>query len=249
MTNGKDSRLDISPDAPALRVTGIEKRFGARRVLKSVDFELPQGASLVIFGPNGAGKTTLLRILSTLDRPSKGTCEALGLSYKEQVDEVRGCIGFITHNPMLYLDLTARENLVLFARLYGVDDPDKAADEMLSLVELKHRANDKVRGFSRGMTQRIAIARAFINDPRIVFLDEPYSGLDPHAAGIVDRMLAESRQRRTLVTVSHSLESGFAQASHVLLLAKGRQVMFSEQSQLEYDEFKNVYYEQVGVGA
>lgn len=249
MTNGKDSRLDISPDALALRVTGIEKRFGARRVLKSVDFELPQGASLVIFGPNGAGKTTLLRILSTLDRPSKGTCEALGLSYKEQVDEVRGCIGFITHNPMLYLDLTARENLVLFARLYGVDDPDKAADEMLSLVELKHRANDKVRGFSRGMTQRIAIARAFINDPRIVFLDEPYSGLDPHAAGIVDRMLAESRQRRTLVTVSHSLESGFAQASHVLLLAKGRQVLFSEQSQLEYDEFKNVYYEQVGVGA
>lgn len=249
MTNGKDSRLDISPDAPALRVTGIEKRFGARRVLKSVDFELPQCASLVIFGPNGAGKTTLLRILSTLDRPSKGTCEALGLSYKEQVDEVRGCIGFITHNPMLYLDLTARENLVLFARLYGVDDPDKAADEMLSLVELKHRANDKVRGFSRGMTQRIAIARAFINDPRIVFLDEPYSGLDPHAAGIVDRMLAESRQRRTLVTVSHSLESGFAQASHVLLLAKGRQVLFSEQSQLEYDEFKNVYYEQVGVGA
>lgn len=249
MTNGKDSRLDISPDAPALRVTGIEKRFGARRVLKSVDFELPQGASLVIFGPNGAGKTTLLRILSTLDRPSKGTCEALGLSYKEQVDEVRGCIGFITHNPMLYLDLTARENLVLFARLYGVDDPDKAADEMLSLVELKHRANDKVRGFSRGMTQRIAIARAFINDPRIVFLDEPYSGLDPHAAGIVDRMLAESRQRRTLVTVSHSLESGFAQASHVLLLAKGRQVLFSEQSQLEYDEFKNVYYEQVGEGA
>lgn len=249
MTNGKDSRLDISPDAPALRVTGIEKRFGARRVLKSVDFELPQGASLVIFGPNGAGKTTLLRILSTLDRPSKGTCEALGLSYKEQVDEVRGCIGFITHNPMLYLDLTARENLVLFARLYGVDDPDKAADEMLSLVELKHRANDKVRGFSRGMTQRIAIARAFINDPRIVFLDEPYSGLDPHAAGIVDRMLAESRQRRTLVTVSHSLESGFAQASHVLLLAKGRQILFSEQSQLDYDEFKNVYYEQVGVGA
>lgn len=249
MTSGSTPRPDRAPDVFALRVSGIEKRFGARRVLKSVDFELPQGASLVIFGPNGAGKTTLLRILSTLDRPSKGSCEALGLSYKEQVDKVRGCIGFITHNPMLYLDLTARENLVLFARLYGVDDPDKSADEMLSLVELKHRANDKVRGFSRGMTQRIAIARAFINDPRIVFLDEPYSGLDPHAAGIVDRMLAESRQRRTLVTVSHSLESGFAQASHVLLLAKGRQVMFSEQSRLDYDEFKNVYYEQVGVGA
>lgn len=249
MTSGSTPRPDRAPDVFALRVSGIEKRFGARRVLKSVDFELPQGASLVIFGPNGAGKTTLLRILSTLDRPSKGSCEALGLSYKEQVDKVRGCIGFITHNPMLYLDLTARENLVLFARLYGVDDPDRAADEMLSLVELKHRANDKVRGFSRGMTQRIAIARAFINDPRIVFLDEPYSGLDPHAAGIVDRMLAESRQRRTLVTVSHSLESGFAQASHVLLLAKGRQVMFSEQSRLDYDEFKNVYYEQVGVGA
>ncbi len=249
MTRNSATCSDISPHAPALRVSGIEKRFGARRVLKSIDFELPQGASLVIFGPNGAGKTTLLRILSTLDRPSKGTCEALGFSYKEQIEQVRGCVGFITHNPMLYLDLTARENLVLFARLYGVDDPGKRADEMLSLVEFKHRANDKVRGFSRGMTQRIAIARAFINDPRIVFLDEPYSGLDPHAAGIVDRMLAESRRRCTLVTVSHSLESGFAQASHVLLLAKGRQVMFCEQSQLDYDEFKNVYYEQVGVGA
>lgn len=249
MTRNSATCSDISPQAPALRVAGIEKRFGARRVLKSIDFELPQGASLVIFGPNGAGKTTLLRILSTLDRPSKGTCEALGFSYKEQIEQVRGRIGFITHNPMLYLDLTARENLVLFARLYGVDDPGKRADEMLSLVELKHRANDKVRGFSRGMTQRIAIARAFINDPRIVFLDEPYSGLDPHAAGIVDRMLAESRRRCTLVTVSHSLESGFTQATHVLLLAKGRQVMFSEQSQLDYDEFKNVYYEQVGVGA
>lgn len=249
MTRNSATCSDISPHAPALRVAGIEKRFGARRVLKSIDFELPQGASLVIFGPNGAGKTTLLRILSTLDRPSKGTCEALGFSYKEQIEQVRGRIGFITHNPMLYLDFTARENLVLFARLYGVDDPGKRADEMLSLVELKHRANDKVRGFSRGMTQRIAIARAFINDPRIVFLDEPYSGLDPHAAGIVDRMLADARRRCTLVTVSHSLESGFAQASHVLLLAKGRQVMFSEQSQLDYDEFKNVYYEQVGVGA
>ena len=249
MTRNSATCSDISPQVPALRVAGIEKRFGARRVLKSIDFELPQGASLVIFGPNGAGKTTLLRILSTLDRPSKGSCEALGFSYKEQIEQVRGRIGFITHNPMLYLDLTARENLVLFARLYGVDDPGKRADEMLSLVELKHRANDKVRGFSRGMTQRIAIARAFINDPRIVFLDEPYSGLDLHAAGIVDRMLAESRRRCTLVTVNHSLESGFAQASHVLLLAKGRQVMFSEQSQLDYDEFKNVYYEQVGVGA
>lgn len=249
MTRNSATCSDISSHAPALRVVGIEKRFGSRRVLKSIDFELPQGASLVIFGPNGAGKTTLLRILSTLDRPSKGTCEALGFSYKEQIEQVRGRIGFITHNPMLYLDLTARENLVLFARLYGVDDPGKRADEMLSLVELKHRANDKVRGFSRGMTQRIAIARAFINDPRIVFLDEPYSGLDSHAAGIVDRMLAGSRRRCTLVTASHSLESGFAQASHVLLLAKGRQIMFSEQSQLDYDEFKNVYYEQVGVGA
>lgn len=249
MTRNSATCSDISPQVPALRVAGIEKRFGARRVLKSIDFELPQGASLVIFGPNGAGKTTLLRILSTLDRPSKGSCEALGFSYKEEIEQVRGRIGFITHNPMLYLDLTARENLVLFARLYGVDDPGKRADEMLSLVELKHRANDKVRGFSRGMTQRIAIARAFINDPRIVFLDEPYSGLDLHAAGIVDRMLADSRRRCTLVTVNHSLESGFAQASHVLLLAKGRQVMFSEQSQLDYDEFKNVYYEQVGVGA
>ena len=248
MTSGSAPCPDRAPDVFALRVSGIEKRFGARRALKSVDFELPQGASLVIFGPNGAGKTTLLRILSTLDRPSKGSCEALGLSYKEQVDKVRGCIGFITHNPMLYPDLTAEENLLLYAKLYGLADPQARVMELLEAVELKHRRLDVVRTFSRGMTQRLSIARALIHDPDVVFLDEPYSGLDPHAVDIFDQLIEKQREGRTFVMVSHDLRKGFDMCTHALVLARGRVVTFGAKDQLDFDEFSELYRSTVGMG-
>jgi heme exporter protein A len=213
-----------------------------------MSFTLPQGAFLSIFGPNGAGKTTLLRVLATLARPSSGTARLLGFDLKERPDEIRGHIGFISHKSFLYLDLTAEENLLLAARLYGVENPAKQVSRMLATVELTARRHDPVRSFSRGMTQRLSIARALIHEPRLVFLDEPYSGLDPHAVGILDGLISDVREGRSFVMVSHDLHKGLELASHVLMLARGRQILFAPRSQLDLADFAERYRETVGMG-
>lgn len=190
----------------ALEVKKLTKVFGDRKALDNVSFSLPQGAFLSIFGPNGAGKTTMLRMLSTLARPTSGTIRVMGIDAKEDPDKVRDHIGLISHNSMLYPDLTAMENMMFVARLYGVVDPEARVRELLRAVELDHRRFDSVRTFSRGMTQRLSIARALINDPDVVFLDEPYAGLDPHAVEIFDELIASLREGRTFVMVSHDLQ-------------------------------------------
>ena len=159
----------------AIEARGLVKQFGARRALDGVDLALPQGAFLSIFGPNGAGKTTLLRELALLARPSRGSLRMLGIDALEEPDALRSRIGLISHKSMLYGDLTAQENLAFFASLYGVTgaSAQERIDELLRLVELDHRRNDCVRTFSRGMQQRLSIARALINDPDLVLLDEP----------------------------------------------------------------------------
>ncbi|MFR5195610.1 MAG: ABC transporter ATP-binding protein, partial [Eggerthella lenta] len=169
---------------PAIKTKKLSKVFGNRRAVDNVSIEVPQGAFLSIFGPNGAGKTTLLRVLSTLSRATSGSATLMGVDLKEDPDKARDHIGLISHNSMLYPDLTAEQNLMIYARLYGVVDPEARVLELLEAVELKHRRLDVVRTFSRGMTQRLSIARALIHDPDVVFLDEPYSGLDPHAVEI-----------------------------------------------------------------
>ena len=149
---------------------------------------------------------------------------------------------------MLYPDLTAEENLLLYAKLYGVADPEHRVIELLDAVGLKHRRLDRVRTFSRGMTQRVSIARALVNDPSVVLLDEPYSGLDPHAMHIFDELIASVREGRTFVMVSHDLDKGLALASHVLVLARGRVVHFGEKDQMSPDEFADLYRTTVGMG-
>lgn len=232
----------------ALTVDHLTKSFGGRKAVDDVSFTLPEGAFLSVFGPNGAGKTTLLRMLATLSRPTEGTIEVGGISLKEEPDRARGSIGLISHNPMLYPDLTAEENLLLYAKLYGVENPQKRVIELLDAVGLKHRRLDRVRTFSRGMTQRTSIARALINDPSLVLLDEPYSGLDPHAIEIFDELIESVRENRTFVMVSHDLDKGLALASHVLVLAKGRVVAFAEKGDLADDEFRALYRSTVGLG-
>ncbi|MDE8702716.1 ABC transporter ATP-binding protein [Adlercreutzia equolifaciens] len=232
----------------ALTVDHLTKSFGGRKAVDDVSFTLPEGAFLSVFGPNGAGKTTLLRMLATLSRPTEGTIEVGGISLKEEPDRARESIGLISHNPMLYPDLTAEENLLLYAKLYGVENPQKRVIELLDAVGLKHRRLDRVRTFSRGMTQRTSIARALINDPSLVLLDEPYSGLDPHAIEIFDELIESVRENRTFVMVSHDLDKGLALASHVLVLAKGRVVAFAEKGDLADDEFRALYRSTVGLG-
>lgn len=235
-------------ETPALAVHDIKKAFGTRRALDGVSFDLPQGAFLSIFGPNGAGKTTLLRILSTVSRPTAGSLTMLGIDALESPEELRGRIGLISHKPMVYSDLTAMENLEFFAKLYGVPDARNRILDLLELVELDHRRNDAARTFSRGMTQRLSIARALINDPAIVLLDEPYSGLDPHAMQLFDELIARVRQGRTFVMVSHDLDKGYELASHALILAAGRVVCFDEKTALEREAFHKLYLSTVGMG-
>lgn len=232
----------------AVVVRDLTKQFGSRKAVDRVSFELPAGAFLSVFGPNGAGKTTLLRMMATLARPTEGEIVIDGIDVREEPEEVRAAIGLISHEAMLYPDLTAEENLVFYGGLYGVADPKKRAVELLDAVGLKHRRLDTLRTFSRGMTQRVAIARALVNDPHVVLLDEPYAGLDPHAVEVFDELIASVRQDRTFVMVSHDLEKGLSLATHTLLLAKGRVVDFSERDSLDAGAFRELYRSTVGCG-
>ena len=241
------SAHDGSAAPLAVSARGLVKQFGRRRGLDGVDLEVPSGAFLSIFGPNGAGKTTLLRMLALLSRPTRGELSLLGVDALEEPDSLRSRIGLISHKPMLYGDLTARENLRFFASLYG--DVDEARiDELLRLVELDHRCNDCARTFSRGMQQRLSIARALVNDPELVLLDEPYSGLDPHAAELFDELIGRVRDGRTFVMVSHDLEKGFAMCSHALILARGRVVVCAEKEHVDAAAFRDLYLATVGTG-
>jgi heme exporter protein A len=232
----------------ALEVRELSRTFGARKALDGVTFELPKGAFLSIFGPNGAGKTTMLNVLSTLTNPSKGSAKVVGLDVVADAVELREHIGFISHNPLLYPDLTAEENLEFFAELYGLDDPKTRVRELLTAVELEHRRLDAVSTFSRGMTQRLSIARALLHHPDVLFLDEPYSGLDPHAMDILDSLIASVRAEHTFVMISHDLQKGLELCSHALILAKGKVVLFEERDAIDPNAFAATYRATVGMG-
>lgn len=232
----------------AVECDNLAKSFGTRKALDSVSFALPEGSFLSVFGPNGAGKTTLLRALSTLVRPSSGDVRICGIDAKEDPDAVRACIGMVSHAPLLYPDLTAEENLLFYARLYGVANPKQRVDQLLDAVGLGHRKYDCVRAFSRGMAQRASIARAFVHSPRVVFLDEPYAGLDPHATAALDTLIASSRGTQTFAMVSHDLHKGLEMCTHVLMLARGRVVMFAPKSEIDTGEFADLYRKTLGAG-
>ena len=232
----------------AITLEHVTKAFGNRKAIDDLSLQVEEGAFLSVFGPNGAGKTTLLRMVSTLTTPSEGRILLCGIDVKEEPEAARSQVGLISHNPMLYPDLTAQENLEFFARLYGLADPTGRALELLDAVGLRKRRHDVVRTFSRGMTQRLAIARAFVNDPGIVLLDEPYSGLDPHAADIFDDLIGSMRQGRTFCMVSHDLTKGFGLCTHALILAKGRAVAFGAKGDFDEAAFRELYRTTVGMG-
>lgn len=234
--------------ANAIETKKLTKVFGDRKALDKVSIEVPEGAFLSIFGPNGAGKTTLVRTLATLSRATSGTALVAGFDAKEEPDKVREHIGLISHNPMLYPDLTAMENLMFTAQLYGVVNAEERVRELLRAVELDYRRFDVVRTFSRGMTQRLSIARALMNDPDVVFLDEPYAGLDPHAVEIFDGLIEQLRDGRTFIMVSHDLQKGFDVCTHALVLARGRVVSYAPKEDIDFEQFRQLYRETVGMG-
>ena len=205
-----------APDA--VRAAGLGRRYGERVALRAVSFAVPAGATLAVFGANGAGKTTLLRILATLLRPHAGSAEVLGHALPEQGWAARGRIGLLSHEPLLYRDLSPEENLRFHARLHGVAGERVA--ELLSAVGLARRAADPVRTLSRGMAQRAAIARAVLHSPELLLLDEPYANLDPAAVDVVAPLIGRPAGL-TRVVISHDLEAGLAEADLVLGLRGG----------------------------
>jgi len=232
----------------ALEVRELSRAFGVRKALDGVSFELPERAFLSIFGPNGAGKTTLVKVLTTLLNPTSGTAHVLGLDVVSDAVEMRSRIGLISHNPLLYPDLTAEENLLFFSEMYGIDEPKARVTELLEAVELDHRKLDLTRTFSRGMLQRLSIARALLHRPEVIFLDEPYSGLDPHAMDILDGLIAQVRGQHTFVMISHDLDKGLELCSHALILARGKVVLFEQRDAIDEAVFRDTYRSTVGMG-
>ena len=206
---------------------GLTKAFGGRRAVDGVDLALGRGERMSIVGPNGAGKTTLLRMAASLLRPDGGALAIDGHDIPDQAARVRGQIGYLGHQPLLYLDLTAWQNLEFFAALYGVPAARRRIEEMLDRVELLPRAYDAVRTFSRGMAQRLGLARLLLHDPRLLLLDEPYAGLDAPGAALLDALLDEARGERAVMMVTHDLDRALASADRVVAMRRGR-VAFNE---------------------
>jgi heme exporter protein A len=225
----------------ALEVEGLTRHYGEREALSDVSLTLAEGHTLVVFGPNGAGKTTLLRVLATLLRPHAGSISVLGRRLPEEAWAIRGHIGLLGHEPLLYRELTARENLRFHARLHGV--AEERVREMLESIAMDARANEPLRTLSRGMVQRVAVARAVLHDPELLLLDEPHSNLDPAAVELVAPLIgvAGDGKKRTRVICSHDPSGGLAQADVVLGLRAGRPALLRAAADVDRDEIAELY--------
>ena len=204
----------------------LSRHFGRRRALSRVSHTFKAGEITGVFGPNGAGKSTLLAVLSTLLRPSSGEVRYGGRAASAWTDELRGRIGMLGHDLFLYGDLTARENLIFFGRLYGIarNEPlDARVDHALDAARLSERAGDRVSEFSRGLRQRLALERALLHDPSLVLLDEPFTGLDDESAALLaDRLRALRRAGRIVVMATHDFESADGLVDRALAIRAGK---------------------------
>ena len=203
-------------------VRRLVKTFGWKPVLRGLDFHVDPGEFVALLGPNGAGKTTFLRILASLSRPSMGDVTVGGYRLPGQAAAVRRILGVVSHQPLLYGDLTAEENLRFFGRLYGVPRLETRLGEVLEMIGLSARRRDLVRQYSRGMQQRLAIGRAVLHEPEIMLFDEPHTGLDQEASQMLDGVLRQVAARgRTVVMTSHDLLRSAELATRVDILSRG----------------------------
>ena len=206
-----------------VHLDGVMKRFGAMTALRGVDLQLKRGRCLGIFGPNGAGKTTLLRILATLTRPSAGTVRIAGRDAVREAEKVRPLLGVLSHRTFLYGHLTACENLRFYGRMFGINKLAERIIEVLQIVGLEVNSRQLVRTYSRGMQQRLAIARTILHSPTLLLLDEPYTGLDQHAVGQLQELLLQLRSEScTIIMSTHDLQRGLHLCDEIAIQCRGK---------------------------
>ena len=228
----------MDAELPAIELRGVARYFGERSALRDVSVRVPPGATLAVLGRNGAGKSTLLRILASLLRPHEGEVLVFGEPLPRRAFAVRGRVGLLAHEPLLYRELTGRENLEYHARLHGV--PTARVEEILEAVAMDRRAEDPVRLLSRGMVQRVAIARAVLHRPRLLLLDEPRANLDPAASELVEPLIGRA-SGCTRVLTSHDPATALAEADLVLALKDGRAVFAGEPKAFGEDQLRELY--------
>lgn len=232
---------------PTIEVKGLCKYYGLNAALRNIDLRVAPGEVLVIFGPNGAGKSSLLRVLATLSRPSSGSVRIAGFDLNDKPNSIRQITGVITHLPLLYDELTAYENLKFYGRMFKVPDLEARIKSIISEVGLELRLFHRVRTFSRGMQQRLSLARALLHDPQILLLDEPETGLDQQAANLLkDKILSYRAQKRTVILTTHQIEHGLELASRVVVLYKGKLAFEATRDNLKVDSFVDKYCQLIG---
>lgn len=230
-----------------IQIRGLVKQYGLNPVLRGVNLHVSAGEFVTLVGPNGAGKSTLMRIVATLLKPTAGEVKIGGWLMPQHSDRVRQHIGLVSHQTLLYGDLTAAENLQFFAKLYRLDNGEDRVAEALKRVGLAARQRDAVRTFSRGMMQRLTLARATLHEPDVLLLDEPYTGLDQDASALLDDLLrSESANGRTILMITHDLVHGLNLCDRVAILSRGKIAQEIANGEVSGSEFLEIYAAQTG---
>jgi heme exporter protein A len=207
---------------PVIEIQNLAKAFGYLPVLKKINLQIQRGEFVALLGPNGSGKSTLLRLICGLSKPTAGTIIVGGWSIPGEAEAIRAQIGLVSHKALLYDNLTAHENLAFYAKLYNLKDSQTKIDDLLERVGLSKRAHNLVRTFSRGMQQRLSIARALLHQPHVLLFDEPFTGLDQDAAVVLDTLLQDAHaEGHTILMTTHELDRAARLPSRILILSRG----------------------------
>ena len=240
-------QISSAPPAWEVEVQGITKSFGSHPALRGIDLKVRKGEFLVIFGPNGAGKTTLIRVLATTMKPSSGSVRIAGFYLRDNPVQIRRKIGLVSHQSFLYDDLTAFENLKFYGRMYDVPNLEGRIHTVATQFELTPRLHHQVRTLSRGLRQRLSIARAVIHNPPIMLLDEPETGLDQQATAMLKELLeALSAEGGTVIMTTHRLEYGLEMGDHVAIMDGGKIAYEESKQSLDIEDLRQTYYRFTG---
>jgi heme ABC exporter ATP-binding subunit CcmA len=225
-----------------IKTRALVKAFGLQAALRGIDLDVSEGEYLTVLGPNGAGKTTLLRVLATLSKPTAGLAQVGGYDVSKAGPQVRRLIGLVSHQTLLYPHLSAEDNLRFFGRMYDIADLETRVSQVLERVDLLARRTDQVRTFSRGMQQRLTIARAILHEPRVMFFDEPYTGLDQQASAVLGDILADvAAAGRTVLLTTHDLERGLVGCDRVIIIKRGKIVHQAQRAEIDPASFAELY--------